>query len=188
MIDKPSGAIVGSCCAREREGVPIAFSRLGIRQRLPIAYFLASGLSLVLLAASAGGSTFVDPATLQSCEELADAGIALIQEKVNIIDKYQTGDRESRATGTTKFQEADHQDFLLSARYDEIGCINEKMAEMLADRAGTLRAHSFYGQVYLCNDEGDIGAPYVLSIFVSVPKNRGGVIRNDACYPFIPRR
>ena len=109
-------------------------------------------LSLALVAAACGDDDAVDAASLDSCEGLAGAGIALLQDTIDLIDGLDAaalaalGDETETPPEFVALQTRGDE---MSARADEIGCSDEEMAALLSERAGSLSADSVFGQFVL---------------------------------------
>ena len=114
--------------------------------------FAAALLLLALVAAACGDDDAADPASLDSCEGLAAAGVAMLQDTIDLIDGL---DASALAALTDEsepppeFAALQDRGEELTARADEIGCSDEEMAALLADRAGDLSADSVFGQFIL---------------------------------------
>jgi hypothetical protein len=109
-------------------------------------------LSLALVAAACGDDDAVDAASLDSCEGLAAAGIALLQDTIDLIDGLDEaalaalGDEAGPPPEFVALQTRGDE---MSARADEVGCSDEEMAALLAERASGLSADSIFGQFIL---------------------------------------
>lgn len=112
-------------------------------------------LVLMLVAAACGdddGADFSDPASLDTCEAVADASADLLQETIDIMDSMTA--EELAALGESEdtpeaFQEVETQGMALEARAAEIGCSEEEFASLVAERAADLTAESPLGQLIL---------------------------------------
>ena len=112
------------------------------------------GMTLVLAiaAAACGGDDAADPASLDSCEAVADASIVVLQDTLDIMDNLSI--EELAALGGSdetpdQFKEIEAQGAAFEARAGELGCTEEEMSALLADRATGLSAESQFGQLIL---------------------------------------
>jgi hypothetical protein len=117
----------------------------------------ALGLIVVaaLLVAACGdddGGGFADPASLDTCADVADAATDVLQETIDIMDAMEPEDLLALATteGTPEaFQEVEAQGTALQARSAEIGCSDEEFSSLVSERAQDLSADSELGRVIL---------------------------------------
>lgn len=112
-------------------------------------------LSLALLATACGDDEAVDAidaASLDSCEGLAAAGIALLQDTIDLIDGLDADALAALGDGAetpTEFVALQTRGDEMTARADDIGCSDEEMAALLSERANNLTADSVFGQFIL---------------------------------------
>ncbi len=112
-------------------------------------------LSLALLATACGDDEAVDAidaASLDSCEGLAAAGIALLQDTIDLIDGLDADALAVLGDGAEtppEFVALQTRGDEMTARADEIGCSDEEMAALLSERANNLTADSVFGQFIL---------------------------------------
>ncbi len=114
--------------------------------------FAIALVSLALVVAACGDDDAADPAALDSCEGMAAAGIDIVRDTIDLIDGLD-------AEGLVALSESDEPppEFAdLQRRGDEllahattIGCSDEEIATLVANRAGDLSADSVFGQVIL---------------------------------------
>jgi hypothetical protein len=120
-------------------------------------------LSFALIAAACGDDGAADPASLDSCEALAVAGIAMLQETIDLIDGLDASELaalgESDAT-PPEFEAIQARGDELTDRATEIGCTDEEMANLVAARAGDLSADSVFGQFILEGVQGGEGTGF----------------------------
>jgi hypothetical protein len=111
-----------------------------------------AALCLSMVAAACGDDAAADPATLDSCEGLATAGIDLLQDTIDLIDGLDAAALASFGEGTEvppEFTAIQTRGDELTGRATEIGCSDEEMAALMAERAGGLSADSVFGQFIL---------------------------------------
>lgn len=116
-------------------------------RRLP-----ALAVALLLALAACGdddGGAPADPAALTSCEQVADASIALMQDAIDIIDSLST--EELAEFGTSEetpevFRDVEAQGTALENRAEAIGCTEEQMNSLLAARVDDLSSDTTFGQ------------------------------------------
>ena len=107
---------------------------------------------LALVAAACGDDDAADPASLDSCEGLAGAGIAMLQDTIDLIDGLDAEALAALSDGSAvppEFVEFQQRGDELTARADEIGCTDEEMAGLMAERAANLSADTPFGQFIL---------------------------------------
>jgi len=114
---------------------------------------LAAVLVLALLAASCGddGGT-ADPASLGTCEEIADAAIDVLQQTIDVVDGMSNVDPASSGDageGSDEFQAIEEAGAALEARALELVCTDEQMSALMRDRADSLSAESTIGQLVI---------------------------------------
>ncbi len=109
-------------------------------------------LAIALVAAACGDDDAADPGSADSCEGLAVAGIAMLQETIDIIDNMDIADLialgESDETPEV-FADLESRGDELEARADELGCSDEQIATLMAERAGDLSSDSDFGRLIL---------------------------------------
>ncbi len=109
--------------------------------------------AVALVAAACGGDdSAAEPASLDSCEGLAVAGIAMLQDTIDFVDGLDASELAALGDSDTpppEFRALQDRGDALSSRADEIGCSDEEMAALVADRAGDLSADSVFGQFIL---------------------------------------
>lgn len=110
-------------------------------------------LLVVTLAAAACGDddgSASDPAAADSCEELADIGIDLMQEAVDEIDKMDLAEFMELASSEelppelARFEEVGD---ALEARAGEIGCSEEEGQRLMCERIDRLSASGEVGKL-----------------------------------------
>ncbi len=110
-------------------------------------------MALVLVLAACGGDDAAqDPASIDSCEGLAGAGIVLLQDTIDLIDSLDANALAALGEGDEvppEFAEVEARGNELTERADAIGCSEEEMARLMADRAGDLSSDSVFGQFIL---------------------------------------
>ena len=106
---------------------------------------------LALVVAACGGDDAADAGSLDSCEGIADAGIAMIQDVIDEIDGMTL--EEQIALGGEEepemFQNLETRGQELETRAEEVGCSDEQMAGLVADRLGNLSSSSDFGTLVL---------------------------------------
>ena len=113
-------------------------------------------LATVLFAAACGGGEkTTDPASLASCEAVAGAAIAVIQDSIDLMDEASTSQTEPDPETVAAIEEAGA---ALSERAAALGCTDEEMTALLAGLADDLEAESVFGQLIIerfkVGDEG----------------------------------
>lgn len=114
--------------------------------------FATAVLCLSLMAAACGDDDAADPASLDSCQGLAGAGVSLLQDTIDLIDGLDAAALASFGEGTDvppEFRAIQTRGDELTARATEIGCSDEEMASLMSARAGDLSADSVFGQFIL---------------------------------------
>lgn len=110
-------------------------------------------IALALIAAACGDDdAAADPASLDSCEGLAVAGISMLQDTIDLIDGLDATALAAFSDGSDvppEFVEIQQRGDELTARADEIGCSDEEMAALMAERAADLSADTAFGQFIL---------------------------------------
>jgi hypothetical protein len=109
-------------------------------------------LALGLIVAACGDDDAADPASLDSCEGLAVAGVDVLQDTIDLIDGLDAAALAALTDGADtppEFEAIQRRGEELSARAVEIGCSDEQMSELLAERVGDLSADSVFGQFIL---------------------------------------
>ena len=118
-------------------------------------------LSLALVAAACGDDDAVDAASLDSCEGLAAAGIALLQSAIDVIDEMDAANFAALAESDERpaeFAELEVSVRELTARADDLGCSNEQRATLMAQRVDELSSDSVIGQLIIEGVRaGDVG-------------------------------
>lgn len=107
---------------------------------------------LALVLAACGDDDAAEPASLDSCESIADAGIAMVQEVIDEIDDLTL--EEQIALGASEeepemFQNMEARGQELETRAEEVGCSDDEMAQLVMDRLGNLSSDSDFGQLVL---------------------------------------
>ncbi len=120
-------------------------------------------LSLALVVAACGDDDAAEPASLDSCDALAVAGIAMLQDTIDLVDELSV--EELAAFGETVetpagFDALQARGDELSARATEIGCSDEEMADLVAARSDDLSADSVFGQFILDGVRGGDGTGF----------------------------
>lgn len=109
-------------------------------------------LAVGLVAAACGDDDAVDVASADSCEGLAVAGIALLQDTIDIIDNMDAaalaalGEAEETPPELAALEARGDE---LTDRADALGCSDEQMAALMAERVGDLSSDSVFGQFIL---------------------------------------
>ena len=105
-------------------------------------------VALVFVVAACGDDA-ADPASLNSCGALADAGITLLQDTLDLIDSMSAEElaalNESADTPAV-FTEFETRGDALTARAGAIGCTDEEMNSLMAARVDRLSSDSIFGQ------------------------------------------
>lgn len=120
-------------------------------------------LSLALIVAACGDDDAADPASLDSCEGLAVAGIAMLQDTIDLVDGLDAtqlaalGESDEVPPGFEALQARGDE---LADRATEIGCSDEEMADLVAARAEDLSADSVFGQFILEGVRGGDGSGF----------------------------
>ena len=114
--------------------------------------FAVGLLFLVLVAGACSGDDAANAASLGSCESLAGEGISLMQDAIDLIDGLDSASFAAFVEGAgppPEFLALQTRGDEMSARADEVGCSDEEMAALLAERASGLSADSIFGQFIL---------------------------------------
>jgi len=114
---------------------------------------LPTVLALALLAASCGDDgEMVDPASLGTCEEVADATIDVLQQTIDIVDGLSAEDPASSddaGEATDEFRAIEEAGMALEARALDLGCTDEQMSALMRERADLLSAESSIVQLVI---------------------------------------
>lgn len=114
---------------------------------------LAAMLALALLAASCGDDGGeADPASLGTCEEIADAAIDVLQQTIDVVDGMSDADPASSGDtgeGSDEFQAIEEAGAALEARALDLRCTDEQMSALMRERADSLSAESTIGQLVI---------------------------------------
>jgi TolA-binding protein len=111
---------------------------------------LLAALLLVAMSAcgdDSGGSA--DPASLSSCESLADASIDLLQDTLDIIDSMSAEDLAAMGTSEDTPPELaaiETRGTALEERAEDLGCTEEQMSALMTARVDDLSSDSVFGQ------------------------------------------
>lgn len=122
---------------------------------------VALSVLLVVPACSSGDSAPADPASIDSCTGIAEAGIDLVQDTLDVIDSLSA--EELAALGSSETPppalaaiEATGEE--LQARADVLGCTPEQLAGMMSEMAGDLNSDTVFGQFLIESiRQGDAG-------------------------------
>ncbi len=108
-------------------------------------------LVLALVAVACGDDDDAGAGALDTCEGIADAGIAMIQDVIDEIDDMTL--EEQIALGGEEepevFTEMERRGEELELAADEIGCSDDEMASLVVDRLGDLTSDSDFGTLVL---------------------------------------
>ncbi|MDX1691754.1 MAG: hypothetical protein R3290_12100 [Acidimicrobiia bacterium] len=107
-------------------------------------------LVLAMVVAACGDDDAADPASLNSCEDIAEAGIALFQRAIDEIDGMSAEERAAMLTSEEEpeiFTELETDGAALEARAAEIDCSNDAIGELMAGQMGELSAESAEAQL-----------------------------------------
>ena len=89
---------------------------------------------LAVTAAACGGDSGNDPSTAESCEELADVAVVMLQEALDSIAGLGIDEvPDEMPEAFVRLEDID-------ARADELGCSDEEGERLLCERYGSLRA------------------------------------------------
>jgi len=123
---------------------------------------LLLALAPALLAASCGDDGGkVDPSSLQTCGEIADAAIDVLQQTIDIVDEMSVDDLVGvgdPGEAPDEIRAIEEAGMALEARALELGCTDEQMSGLMRERAGVLSAESTPGQLVIEGlREGGVG-------------------------------
>ncbi|MBI5158233.1 MAG: hypothetical protein HZA58_09550 [Acidimicrobiia bacterium] len=110
---------------------------------------LLATLLVVALAACGDDGGSADPASVNSCESLADASIALLQDTLDIIDSMSA--EELAAMGNSEetppaLASIESRGTALEDRAEELGCTEEQMSALMTARVDDLSSDTVFGQ------------------------------------------
>jgi len=110
---------------------------------------LAALLAVAVAACGDDSGGSADPASLNSCETLADASIDLLQDTLDIIDSMSA--EELAAMGASEETPSElvaieTRGTALEDRADELGCTEEQMSALMTARVDDLSSDSVFGQ------------------------------------------
>ncbi|MCJ7725378.1 MAG: hypothetical protein MUP76_03195 [Acidimicrobiia bacterium] len=102
--------------------------------------FTAVVLAFALFAAACGDDDAADPAAIESCEDAADATIAMHQDVVAIIGALEPAALGALMTGTepAEFADIETTAAAIGVKSQELGCTN--INELLVERVDQLTA------------------------------------------------
>jgi len=114
---------------------------------------LLLALVTALLAASCGDDGgIVDSASLETCGDVADAAIDVLQQTIDIVDEMSVDDLVSVGDPGEAPEETrviEETGVALEARALDLGCTDEQMSGLMRERAGALSAESVPGQLII---------------------------------------
>jgi len=110
---------------------------------------LLATLMVVAVAACGDDSGGSDPASLTSCESIADAGIDLLQDTIDIIDAMSA--EELAAMGNSEetppeLVSIETRGTALEARAADLGCTDEQLSSLMTARVDDLSSDTVFGQ------------------------------------------
>jgi len=112
-------------------------------------------VTVLFAAACGGGGETTDPASLTSCDAVAGAAIAVIQDSIDLMDEASTNQSEPDAGIVAAIEEAGA---ALDERAAALRCTDAEMTALLAELADGLEAESVVGQLIIerfkVGDEG----------------------------------
>ena len=105
--------------------------------------------ALIFVFHACGDDAASNPATLNSCDSLSDAGITLLQHTPAIIDSLSA--EELATLGSTEdtpaaFTEIETRGDALTARADAIGCTDAEMTSLMTARVDRLSSDTVFGE------------------------------------------
>ena len=109
-------------------------------------------LALALVAAACGGDDSADPASLDNCDGILDAGVGLLETAIEAFDAMSTedlmalADSDNPPEAITTF-ETDGR--ALAARAETLGCDQAELTAGLGERIDDIESESFFGQAIL---------------------------------------
>ena len=109
-------------------------------------------LALALVMAACGDDDAADPASLDSCDAIATAGIDLLQSTRDEIDALNTEEQSALLTSDEEpafVTELEARGTALEARAAEINCTDEQIGELMFGKFDRLSAESTVGQLFL---------------------------------------
>jgi hypothetical protein len=119
-------------------------------------------LAVMLLAAACGdddgGGNGTDPAAADTCEELADVGINMLQSAVDELDEMELDDFMAAASSDEMPPALQRMETLgeeLEIRAEQLGCSEEEGQELLCERIDQLKADGEVGQLMLAGIAGE---------------------------------
>lgn len=101
---------------------------------------LPAVLAVVIASGCGGGDS--DPASLDDCESVAQAAVAVIQQTIDVLE-VAAGGTEPDPEAVAEIEAAGS---ALEARAEEIGCTEAEIAGLMAGLAGSLEAETALGQ------------------------------------------
>jgi hypothetical protein len=103
----------------------------------------------LVAACGGGGGTPSDPAAITDCGTLADAGIDLLDQTIDLIDSLDAADLAALASeedAPPEFAALEQKGTALEDRAADLGCSPEEMSRLMADRVGNLSSDTVFGQ------------------------------------------
>jgi hypothetical protein len=107
---------------------------------------------LLAMVVAACGDDGADPDSLDSCEAVADASIEVLQDVIDEMDSMSIEDLAAMGSSEEtpeQFKDAEERGMALSDRADELGCTDDQMGTLMAERAGDLSADSQFAQLII---------------------------------------
>ncbi|MFQ5948664.1 MAG: hypothetical protein ACE5KX_07380 [Acidimicrobiia bacterium] len=116
-----------------------------------VSVLVAAG-ALILAACGGGDGGAKDPASIENCDELAEARFDLLQESIDAID-----DLSPEQLASLGLEEEVPQVFAnievrgeeLEARAETLGCSEEQLTQYIVDNADRLEAKSDFGKLFV---------------------------------------
>lgn len=123
-------------------------------------------LLLVLTVAACGDDApAADPATVTTCDGLAEVGFALLVDTIDLIDGLDAASLAVLAESDTtppEFAAIEERGRTITARAEALGCDPAELDAALADKAAGLRSDTLFGQFIIESvkaGEGSFFAP-----------------------------
>jgi len=101
---------------------------------------------MVSFGCGGGGEEAVDPASLETCEAVADAAIVVIQDSIDMLDAASNSGIEPDAETVASVEAAG---IALEERALALACTDAEMTELMAGLASGLEAESVFGQLII---------------------------------------
>ena len=111
----------------------------------------ATLLALALVAAACGDDDggVADPASINSCADVATAGLDIVKDAIKVIENMSAEELAALATSDEtpeQFRPAEEGARVLQARAAALGCSDEEIGRLMSAKAETLSTDNLFAQ------------------------------------------